>query len=148
MSILKQQVNSSSHFLSFFSVILHNSSVNFLLMHFLLWTKGCHESTNFDTFKCSNKNLSNSSCHFPKQKSVFLQILRGSSVSWKITPLYFFGANVIYLHKRDQWKRKFLRLLSAWIKIHQIPVILGEISPEQSKVWNFALWLAPFVKMI
>ena len=65
-------------------------------MHFLLWTKRSHESTNFDTFKCSEKDLPNSSCHFPNHKSVFLQILCHSSVSWKITSLYFFRSNVIY----------------------------------------------------
>ena len=38
-----------------------------------------------------------SSCHFPNHKSVFLQILHHSSVSWKITPLYFFfRSNIKY----------------------------------------------------
>ena len=40
-------------------------------MHFLLWTKGSHENTNFDTFKCSDENLPHSSCHFPNHKSIF-----------------------------------------------------------------------------
>ena len=80
-SILKQQVNSSSDFSSLFSVITYNSSVSLQLMHFLLWTKGSHENTNFDTFKCSDENLPNSSCHFPNHKSVFLQILHDFSVS-------------------------------------------------------------------
>ena len=53
-------------------------------MHFLLWTKGSHEKTNFDTFKCCEDNLTNSSSDFPNQKSVFLQILRDASLSWNI----------------------------------------------------------------
>ena len=158
-------------------------------MHFLLWTKRFHENTDFDIFKCSDENLPNSSCHFPNHKSVFLQILHRSSLSWKIYPQYFFRSNVIYFARKEpKWKR--LRYLSARIKIHQILVIFettnqfffkfginlryhepqllctflaeilytfnkrslskykfGEISPEQSKVWNFALWWAPFVKI-
>ena len=81
MSILKRQVNSSSIFVSFFIVMTHNSSVNFKLMHFLLWTKGSYESSNFDTFECSGENLPYSSCHFPNRKSDFHQILHHPSVS-------------------------------------------------------------------
>ena len=126
MSILKRQVNSSSNFISFFIVTAHNSSVNFKLIHFLLWMKGSHQSPNFETFECSGKNLPNSSCHFPNRKSVFLQILHHSSVSCRISPLYFFSSNVIYtytLHKRNQSKCKFLRLSSARVKIYQVLVI-------------------------
>ena len=66
MSVLKQQVNSSS----FFIVMTHNSSGNFKLIHFLLSIKGFHQSPNFETFKCSAENLSYS-CHFPNHKSFF-----------------------------------------------------------------------------
>ena len=96
MSILKWQVNSSSLFVSFFIVMTHNSSVNLKLIRFLLLTKGSHEIPNFDTFQCSGKNLPNSSCHFSNHKSGFLQILHHSSVSWKITLLYFFRSNIKY----------------------------------------------------
>ena len=64
ISILKRQVTSSSDFSSFFSVITHNSFVNFQFMHFLIWTKGSQESTSFGKFKCSDKKLPNSMCHF------------------------------------------------------------------------------------
>ena len=74
MSILKRQVHSSSDFSSFFIVITHNSSVNFWLIHFLLWTKWFHESNNFYTFRCSDENLPNSSFHFPNHELIFLQI--------------------------------------------------------------------------
>ena len=43
MSILNWQVNFSSNFASFFIVMTHNSSVNFNLMHFILWIKGLHQ---------------------------------------------------------------------------------------------------------
>ena len=110
ISILKLQVSSSSVFVSFFIVMTHNSSVNFKLIHFLFWTKGSYQS----------ENLPNSSCHFPNDKSVFLQILYHSSVSWNITPLSFFSSNNIYFILIPL-KWKFLRLLSAQIKICQIP---------------------------
>ena len=89
MSILNWQVNSSSIFASFFIAMTHNSSVNFKLIHFLLWTKGSHQCLNFDTFECAGENLLNSSCHFPNHKLVFLQTLHHSLMSWKITLLYF-----------------------------------------------------------
>ena len=96
MIILKEQVSSSSIFVSFFIVMTHNSTVNFKLIHFLLWTKGSHQSSNFDTFECSGENLSNSSCHFPSSKSVFLQILHHSSMPWKITPLQSIALQILY----------------------------------------------------
>ena len=92
-------------------------------MHFLLWTKGSHENTNFDIFKCSDENLLNSSCHFPNHKSVFLQILHDSSVSWNMLHCTFLGQTFYTLHKRDQSKCIFFRLFSAQTKINQILVI-------------------------
>ena len=106
MSILKRKVNSFSIFVSFFIVMTHNSSVNFKLIHFLLWTKGSHQSPNFDTFECSGENMPNSSCHFSNKKSNPLQILYHSSVSWKITPLYFFSSNNIYFAQKEPIKGK------------------------------------------
>ena len=72
-----------------------------------------------EIFKSSGKNVPNSPCHFPNHKTIFLQILHDSLMSWKVTPLYFFRSNVIYF----VWKSKFWRLLSAQIKIYQILVI-------------------------
>ena len=51
----------------------------------------------FETFECSGQNLSDSLCQFWHDKSVPLQILYPSSVSWKITPLYLFSSDNIYL---------------------------------------------------
>ena len=79
MSVLKRQVNSSSNFASFFIAMTHNnSSVNFKLIHFLLWIKGSHQIPNFETFKCLGETLPYSSCHFPNHESVFFQILHHS----------------------------------------------------------------------
>ena len=67
MSILNWQVSFFSNFASFFSVITHNSSVTFKLMHFLLLT-----------LPIVVVKLPNCSCHFPNNKSVFLQTLHDS----------------------------------------------------------------------
>ena len=100
-SVLKRQVNSLFNFASFFIVMINNSPVNFKLIHFLLWIKGCHQSPNFETFKCSGENFPNFSCHFWKQKSVFVQILHQYSVPSNITPLYCFSSNIIYFGQRQ-----------------------------------------------
>ena len=160
MSVLKWQVNSSSNFALFFIAMTHNSSVIFKVIHFLLWAKGSHQSSNLDTFQCSGENLPNCSCHFPSSKSFFfkfgssfsvtkdssnniyfaqkeaikvkifeafecsgqnlsnslcqfwndksisLQILYSSSVSWNITPLYFFSSNNIYFAQKKLIRMK------------------------------------------
>ena len=66
----------------------------------------------FETFKCSGQISSNSLCQFWNDKSIPLQILYLSSVSWKIIPLYFFIWNNTYFGLK--WKS--LRLLSARVK--------------------------------
>ena len=45
----------------------------------------------FESFKCSGQILSNSFCQFWNDELIPLQILYSPSVSWKITPLYFFS---------------------------------------------------------
>ena len=100
MLFLNWQFNFSSNIASFFIVMTHNFSVNFKLIHFLLWIKGSNQSSNFDTSRCSVENLPNSSCDFLNHKSVFLQILHEASVSWKIIPLYVFRSNVIYFAQK------------------------------------------------
>ena len=72
-AILKRQDSSSSIFVSLFIVMTHNSSANFKVIPFLLWTKGSHQSPNFDTFECSGENLSNSSCHFQTSNQFFFK---------------------------------------------------------------------------
>ena len=101
MPILKWQVSSSSIFVSFFIVMTHNSSINFKVINFLLWAKVSYQSSNFDTFECSGENLSNCSCNFASNKSVFLQILHHYSMLWEITPLYFFSSNNIYFAEKE-----------------------------------------------
>ena len=90
--------------------ILHHSllswhiCVNFKFIHFLFWTKGSHQSPNFENFECSGENLPNSSCHFPNHKSVFIKILHTSSVTWKITPLCLFSWNITHFGQMEPIK--------------------------------------------
>ena len=57
----------------------------------------------FGTVECLDQNSPNS-CHFWKNKLVFLQILHHFSVSWDITPLYFFSWNFIYFQQKEPVK--------------------------------------------
>ena len=108
MSIFKQQVNCSS--------ILHHCSLSWHMITpleilssyiFCFGQKDPIKVPIFNTFECSGQNLPNSSRHFPNHKSVFLQILHHSSVSWKITPLYFVSSNNIYFVQKEPIKVKF-----------------------------------------
>ena len=88
MSVVNWLVNSSSNFQSFFIVMTHNTPVNVKLMLFLFWTK--------DPIKVPILTLSSVLVEIsPNYKSVFLEFLYGSSVLWKMFPLYFFRSNVI-----------------------------------------------------
>ena len=60
----------------------------------------------FETFECSGKNLSNFLHQFWNDKSIPLQILYPSSVSWEIIPLYLFSSNNIYLAQKEPIKKK------------------------------------------
>ena len=84
----------------------------------------------FETFECSGQNLSNSLCQFWNDKSVPLQILYPSLVSWKITSMYFLAQTIYTLLKRSPSKWKFLRLSSAQVKICQILYVNFETTSQ------------------
>ena len=74
----------------------------------------------FETFECSGQILSNSLCQFWNDESIHLQILYPSSVSWKITSLYFLAQTIYSLLVRSPLKGKSLRFLSPQVKVCQI----------------------------
>ena len=115
----------------------HNFLANFKLKYFQLWTKKSNQSLRFQTYKCSGENLPNSLCYFSNQKLVFLQILHHCLISWKITPLDFCRSNIT---RKDQSKCKFLGLLSARIKIHQMPFIF-----ETTNQFSFSFFCPSWV---
>ena len=67
---------------------------------------------------------------FPNQKSVFLQILHHSSVSWNILLCTFLAQTLYTLFKRSPLKCKFLGLSSARVKICQIPHVNFETKSQ------------------
>ena len=75
---------------------------------------------NVDTSRYTGENLPNFSCLFPNHKSVFLQIFHDTSVSWKITALYFLRPKIIYFARKAPIKVHILRLLSARIRFNLI----------------------------
>ena len=83
--------------------------------------------------------MPNSLYYFPNEKLVFLQILHHSLMSWKAAPLDFFRSNIT---RKDQSKCKFLGLLSARIKTHQILIIFGTIN-QCSFNFLYQSWVPP-----
>ena len=59
-----------------------------------------------ETFECSGQILSNSLCQFWNNRSIPLQILYPSSVSWEIIPMFFFSSNNIYCAQKEPIKMK------------------------------------------
>ena len=85
----------------------------------------------FEIFECSGQNLFNSLCQFWNGKSIPLQIFYPSSISWKITALYFVLAQTIHtLLKRSTLKWRFLRLSITRVKIHQILHVNFEMASQ------------------
>ena len=77
--------------------------INVFIILFLLMRVG-NVLANFGDFWVPGSKLSSNSCYFWSNKSVFLQILHQSSVSWEITPLYFFSWNFIYFRQKESIK--------------------------------------------
>ena len=83
-----------------------------------------------ETFKCSGENSPNYSCHFWKQKSLFLQILHQYSASSNILPSTLLTQTLYTLVKDSLLKSKFLRFSSARIKIRQISHVNFELTSQ------------------
>ena len=100
--------------------ILYLSSVswNITPLYFFSWNNRYFSQKEpikmkiYETFERSGQNL-NFFCQFWNDKSIPLQILYLSSVSWKITPLYFFSSKNIYFAQKETINIKILRFSSA-----------------------------------
>ena len=138
MLILKRQVYSSRNFVSLFSFMKDNSSVLFSSNNIYFVQKETIKVKIFETFECLGQNVSNSLWQFWNDKSIPLQILHPSSVSWKIIPLYFFNLNNLYSAQKERIKVK--RLSSTQVKICQIPYANFEVddsSPDFVSLFSF-----------
>ena len=119
MSILKQQVSSSSILVSFFIVMTHNSTLNLKLIHFLLWTKGSYESSNFDTFDFSGENFQNSSIQSisKQQVSFSSNFVSLFNVMKDYSSVLFFSSNNIYFSQKEPIKMKIFETWESWGQI-------------------------------
>ena len=96
----------------------------------MLWTKRTHKSTIFQTLHALMKVHPIPQAIFEIKRSGFIQILHLCPVSWKITPVYFFSSDLIYFGQIEPTEVKFYRLLSGWVKIHQISHVLFETESQ------------------
>ena len=86
----------------------------------------------FQTFNCSGRNLSNSLCQVWNDKTILLQILYPSSLSWKITPLCFFWVETnIYFARKEPIKMK---MFDTWVKTAQVKIC--QIRHVNSLKWH------------
>ena len=67
---------------------------------------------------------------FETTRSGFIQFLHHCSLSWKITPLYFFSWSFIYFGQNYPFQVKFFGLLSGWEKIIQISHVTFETTSQ------------------
>ena len=135
--------NSSCNFpnrKSVFLQILHDSSVSCKLtpLHFFrsnviyMVQKEQIKVQILETFKQSGQNLPNS-CYFWNNKSVFLQILLHSSVSWDVTLLYFFTWNFIYLQQKKPIKLQIWWSFTGEVKSLKFCILMGSFCPNDIK---------------
>ena len=66
---------------------------------------------------------------FETTKSRFIHLSYHWSVSWKVTPLYFFISNLYTLDKRSPSKWNF-QTFDWLVKIHQIPYVMFETASQ------------------
>ena len=83
---------------------------------------------NFQTFGCSNESSPNSSCHFWNHKvRVYSNFASLSSVIKVNSSVFFYLKPHILWTKISHWSEIF-GLLSGWVKIHEIPHVIFEIT--------------------
>ena len=83
-----------------------------------------------ETFKCSGQNSSISSCQFWNDKSIPLQILHHSSLSWHITSLWILSSHFSYFGLKDPINMPISRLSIALVKICHIPHVIFQTTSQ------------------
>ena len=114
LSILKRQADSSPNFVSLFNFIKDNSSVLFLAWAIYTFRKRSPlKSKLVKLLSAQVKICQILYVHFGTM-SIPLQILHRSSVSWKITPLYFFSFSNRYFAQKKPIKVKISKTFECW----------------------------------
>ena len=127
MPILKWQVDSSPNFAS--------SSVSWKITSLYLFSsnniyfalKEPIKMKVFETFKCLGENSSNSSYKLWNDNSVPYQMLRNSSWSWQIIPLWILSSYFSKFGLKDPIK---IPILSALEKICHIPHVIFQTTSQ------------------
>ena len=127
----KLQSSFSSNFAWLCSVIKDNSSVLFVVKCYILCTKGTNHSATFEELSAQIK-IHQILLIFETTNQFFFKFYITLSVSWDITPLYFFSWNFIYFQQKEPIKiqiwwiftwaakksLKFCTLMSSCCKNH------------------------------
>ena len=115
MPILKQQVGSSPNFVSY-SISWKITPLYFLSSNNMYFAQKEHIKMKiFQNFKSLVQYSSNSLCQLWNDKSVSLQILHHSSLSWQITPLWILSSYFFNFGLKDPIKIPILRLSSTLV---------------------------------
>ena len=112
MPFFKQGISFPLKSLLPFRVMTHNSTEIFKLKHYMLLPKRARQCTIFQTLSALMKVHPIPHAIFETTRSGFIQILHHCSVSWKITPLYFFSSNLIYFGK---FTKSFMSYLKSQV---------------------------------
>ena len=108
-----------------------NSSVFFFSSNNIYFAQKEHIKMKiFETFKCSGQYSSNFSCQLWNEKSIPLQILRHSSLSWKITHVWILSSYFFNFGLKDPIEIWILRLSSALLKICHIPYVIFQTTGQ------------------
>ena len=124
----------TSQFLFKFCIILHCHDIKlpckFWAHKFSTLNKRIPSKSQFSDFQtCSGEKWLNSSCHFWKHKSGFLQMLHRYLVPSSKTPLYFFSSNIIYF-VIFLAQTLYTLFSSSRVKIRQIPHVNFELTRQ------------------
>ena len=141
MSFLKPRASFSSNFASLSTLMRDNCSVLFHLKLYMLSTKGTHQLTKFLVIFQATSQFS-LQLRFGQKEPMKVQIFKFLSALMKVHPilhasfettrsrftqilhlcsLYFLSQILLILWTKRAHRSEIFRLLSGWVKIHQIP---------------------------
>ena len=114
-------------------------------MHFLLWTKGFHQSPNFDTSKLFWWK-------FVKQQIGFSSNFASLFIVMRQTPLYFFSWNFVYFQQKEPIKVQIWWNLTWAVEILKFRTLMGSFCPNHikfqlKKYRRVHLWLKSDAKL-
>ena len=126
MSFFNPQVSFRLNFATPFSVMTHNSSESFQLKQYMLWTKTAHQCTIFRLLGALLMKI------HPILPAIF-ETTRSGFFKFRITVqcherklLCIFQLKPHIFWTKIAHRSGIFRLLSGWVKIHEIPHVIFE----------------------